>query len=87
MASLMMDREAVRERIQNALPDAFVDVEDQGEGHFRVTVISTRFVGLPLIKRHRVILELFHNDFPARLHALEVKAITPEEYESRETAV
>jgi BolA protein len=83
----MLRKEEVRERIQNALPDAFVDVEDQGEGHFKVTVVSTRFVGLPLIKRHRVILELFQEDFYRNLHALEVKAITPEEYEARETAV
>lgn len=82
-----MDRNAIRERIQNALPDAFVDVQDDGGGHYRVTVISTRFVGLPLIKRHRVILELFHRDFQGNLHAMEIRAITPEEYESREAAV
>jgi BolA protein len=83
----MLNRDEVRERIQSALPDAFVDVEDQGEGHFKVTVVSTRFVGLPPIKRHRVILELFQNDFYRNLHALEVRPITPEEYESREPAV
>jgi stress-induced morphogen len=77
--------EEIRRRIQEALPDAYVNVLDPlGSGdHFQVTVISTRFVGMPLIRRHRVIMELFREDFQGSLHALEIHALTPEEYERR----
>jgi stress-induced morphogen len=51
-------------RLQTLLADAFPDAESLdvvdrtgGGDHFHVTVVSTRFEGLPLLDQHRLVNE------------------------------
>jgi BolA protein len=48
-------------------------------GHFRVRLVSAAFRGRPQIERHRLVYaavgELMHGD----VHALNIRALTPEE--------
>jgi BolA family transcriptional regulator, general stress-responsive regulator len=48
-------------------------------GHFRVRLVSAAFRGRPLIERHRLVYAavaaLMHGD----VHALNIRALTPEE--------
>jgi len=50
-----------------------------GKGHFRLRIVSERFAGLGLIKRHQLVYraldEMMHTD----IHALSITALTPEE--------
>jgi BolA protein len=50
-----------------------------GGGHYSVTIVSRQFTGKPALARHRLVYaalsELMHKD----IHALSVKAYTPEE--------
>lgn len=52
---------------------------------FSVTVVAASFNGVPTIKRHRQINALFKDEFAmphgVGLHALSLKAKTPEEWE------
>ena len=88
----------IRERLQQALPVAHLNVEDEshlhvghagakdGGGHFRVLVVSDAFDGLAPLKRHRLVYDAM-GDAMRRdtIHALSIRALTPPEYE-RETA-
>jgi stress-induced morphogen len=54
----------VSERLQTLLQDAFpgaqdVEVVDRtgGGDHFHVTVVDSRFVGLPLLDQHRLVYD------------------------------
>ena len=66
-----------------------LDIVVQGGGcdggsKITLTVVSTAFEKMPLIKRHRLVNEVFSNDLKTRPpHAPTVKAYTPAQYESK----
>ncbi len=49
------------------------------ETHFRVTIVSEKFQGLALIKRHRMVNSLLDEELKNGLHALQLFTKTPEE--------
>ena len=50
-----------------------------GAGHFRVRVVSDRFVGLRTLARHRLVYEASAPLMPQDIHALSIIAATPAE--------
>lgn len=72
--------------IEQAIPDAAVDVEG-ADCTFTVSVISAAFAGLLPVKRQQLVLNLFTDLLASgELHALTVKAQTPQEWEAKQTA-
>ncbi len=55
-------------------------VPKNSQTHFKVTVVSEQFEGIPLIKRHRMINQLLINEFDAGLHALSIHAYTIQQW-------
>ena len=62
------------------MPNAKVVVYDpMNDGaHFEATVISEAFVGMPLAKQHRPVMQPLKELFAGDLHALTLKTYTPE---------
>jgi len=66
-----------------------LDIVVQGGGcdggsKITLTVVSTAFEKMPLIKRHRLVNEVFAKELQdGSVHALSVKAYTPAQYESK----
>ena len=50
-----------------------------GESHFTVTLVSEKFVGLSAVARHRLVYDVLKPLMDEGLHALVIKAKTPEE--------
>lgn len=50
-----------------------------GESHFTVDVVSSAFEGKRQMQRHRLIYSTLQTELDAGLHALVIKAKTPEE--------
>lgn len=50
-----------------------------GGGHFNLTITAAAFAELNAIKRHRMIYSLLTDLMPNQIHALSVKAYSPEE--------
>jgi BolA protein len=85
--------ETLRERLA-ALDPAFVEVFDDsaehaghagaagGAGHFSLVIVSKAFSGKSRLARHRAILEHVGDLIPHPVHALAIKAYTPEEFPS-----
>ncbi len=48
-------------------------------GHFRLTLVSPRFSGCGTMQRHRLIYEALGPMMRGEIHALSIKALTPEE--------
>ncbi len=83
--------DALLERFRQLFPKASIQIEDEshlhaghvgasgGGGHFRVRVIDARFNGLPRIARHRLVYDAVSDWMPARVHALNIVAMTLEE--------
>ncbi len=77
----MPTSEYLRDRIETALPGASAQIEDLtgGGDHFRAEVVSERFGGLSRIERHKLVYEIFGDEVGGPIHALSIKASTPEE--------
>lgn len=65
--------------ILEALPDAQVEIEDlAGDGdHYRATVTSTAFAGLPRVKQHKLVYDALGGRMGGELHALALITRTP----------
>jgi BolA protein len=50
-----------------------------GAGHFDLTIVSEKFSGMNTIGRHRLIYDALSDMMPAEIHALSIKALSPEE--------
>ena len=51
-----------------------------GESHFTVKVVSAAFAGKSRLERHRMVNDVLAEELAGRIHALAIRAITPEEY-------
>ncbi|HEY8517489.1 MAG TPA: BolA family protein [Candidatus Binatia bacterium] len=89
-----MDRAAELERrIVEALEAEHVEVLDDsaqhrghagargGAGHYTVIVVSRKLEGLDRVARHRAVYEAAGDMIPKQIHALSVRAYTPEEWQ------
>lgn len=50
-----------------------------GGGHFRLTLVSSKFRNLPTLARHRLVYEAMGDLMQREIHALSITALTPEE--------
>jgi BolA protein len=85
----MNRRQTIETEIRKTLAPLHLEVTDEShmhsvpedaQSHFRVVVVSDRFQGEPLVKRHRQINALLKAEFDAGLHALALHTMTPREW-------
>ena len=53
--------------------------DGRGESHFRVTIVSSAFVGKSRLQRQRLVHGLLATELADRVHALALRTVTPEE--------
>ena len=77
----MVDANVLKERIEQAIPDAVVSVDDMtgGGDHYAVEVVSPAFTGKTPIQRHRMVYDPLKDILGGALHALALKTRTPDE--------
>lgn len=51
----------------------------KGESHFQVIIVSESFTGKTRLERHRMVNELLQQELRERIHALSIKAYSPDE--------
>jgi BolA protein len=51
-----------------------------GGGHFRVLIVSDRFRGQSRLDRHRAVYDALGEEMRSDIHALALRALTPEEW-------
>jgi len=83
--------DAIRAAIESALVPVLLEIEDEshkhaghagardGRGHFRVDVVSSAFVGMSPIARHRAVYAAVGELMATDIHALAIRARTPQE--------
>jgi BolA family transcriptional regulator, general stress-responsive regulator len=81
----------IRTRLEEALAPELLEIDDEshlhaghagardGRGHFRVTVVSTRFSGIPRIRRHQLVYTALGNLMQTDIHAMAIQALAPED--------
>lgn len=82
---------AIRAVIEAALVPAQLEIQDEshkhvghagardGRGHFRVDVVSAAFAGMSTVARHRAVYAAVGDLMTTDIHALAIRARTPEE--------
>jgi BolA protein len=80
----------IRKRLE-ALAPASLNLEDESAqhaghagassgGHYRLTIVSSRFEGLNAVARHRLVYQTLGDLMQKGIHALAISAYTPEEF-------
>ena len=75
----MVTKSQVIELITQKIPNSNVTVENfNGNDHLQVTVISSEFKGLSLIKQHQLVYSALKSELASEaIHALALKTQTP----------
>jgi len=83
--------ERIRSALQAALNPTLLEVGDDsalhvghagaasGGGHYSVKIVSSRFDGLRLVMRHRLVYDAVQDMMQAEIHALAITALAPAE--------
>jgi BolA protein len=95
MSSPVGDRATRAERLESRLRAALQPAELQviddshlhaghagaagGQGHFTVLLVSERFAGQPVVRRHRLVYEAVGDMMQTDIHALSITALAPGE--------
>ena len=81
----------IRDRLNTALaPESLEVIDDSashaghagaksGGGHYEVIIVSQAFAGLGLLQRHRLIYDALGDAMGSAIHALSIKAYSPQE--------
>jgi stress-induced morphogen len=75
----MITNSKVISLITKKIPDSSVTVENlKGNDHLQVTVISSEFHGLSLVKQHQLVYSALKEELASEaIHALALKTETP----------
>ena len=57
------------------------------DSHFRLVIVSNTFEGLNSVKRHRMVYKCLSEELAGPVHALQLKCLTPAEYEAADGEV
>lgn len=84
--------ETIKRKLTAALAPARLDIADEsarhaghagarpeGESHFRVAIVSSRFEGLPRLARQRLVYDILADELKSDIHALALQTRTPAE--------
>ena len=71
--------EQVKSYISEKLPCTHLAVEGDGQ-HFYATIVSPEFAGKRLVQRHQLVYAALGDRMKAEIHALSIKAFTPDEF-------
>ncbi|MBI1822038.1 MAG: BolA family transcriptional regulator [Nitrospirae bacterium] len=78
--------------MKDQLSAAYVEIEDEswkheghagavsGGGHFNMIIVSDKFKGINLLNRNRIVFNALTGLMNNEIHALAIKAKTPEEW-------
>ncbi|MDY7082075.1 MAG: BolA family protein [Halobacteria archaeon] len=81
-----MNSQKVKEIIEDSIEDAQVEVvsqeheDEKSEGeHFGLVVVSPAFEGENKVNRHRMVHKALGDSLGDEIHAVEIRAMTPDE--------
>ena len=77
--------EQIEGYIKNGIHCTHIQVEGDGQ-HFFATIVSSEFEGKRLVQRHQLVYGVMGDRMKAEVHALSIKAFTPEEFAQNSTS-
>lgn len=77
-----MDSKTIKNLVESGLPDSNVQVFSEDNTHFQAIVIAEAFAGKPRLARHQQVYATLGSLVGTDIHALSIRAYTPEEWRS-----
>lgn len=74
-----MNADTIRQLIESGLPGAQVQVQGDDGVHFEARVVCDGFAGKLPLARHRMVYATLGERMGGEIHALSIKALTPDE--------
>jgi len=83
--------ERIEQRLRAALEPIALQLDDEsalhaghagaasGGGHYQLRIVSSKFEGLKLVMRHRLVYDSVHDMMRGEIHALAITALAPSE--------
>lgn len=81
-----MDPAHIKALIDDGLPGAEVEVFSDDNTHYAALVISEAFRGLRPLARHQRVYQCLGDHMGNEIHAMSIRAYTPEEWREQESA-
>ncbi len=82
---MAIEAEKLKTLLERAFPDAILELDDMlGDAdHYGLTITSSVFKGLNRVKRHQAVYKALGSLMGNELHALSIRAYTPQEKEQK----
>ncbi|MEP4379119.1 MAG: BolA family protein [Alphaproteobacteria bacterium] len=74
-----LDVQRIEVRDDSHLHAGHAGARPEGETHFDIVIVSPDFVGQSRVNRQRSVFAMLSTEFEGGLHALSMRALTPEE--------
>jgi stress-induced morphogen len=83
--------ERITSQVKAALAPLHLELDNEShqhsgpgsETHFKILVVASQFEGLSRVDRQRKVYSLLDQEFKSGLHALTLRALTPQEWEKQ----
>ena len=79
-----MSPDQIAALIRAHLPDADVEVLSDDNTHFEALIIAEAFAGKRALARHQMVYASLGARMGGEIHALAIKAFTPDEWQARQ---
>lgn len=78
-----MQAEQIKHLIEAGIPGCQVFVNGDDGAHFDATVISEAFAGQSMVKQHQMVYATLGNRMQSEIHALALRTLTPDQWQSQ----
>lgn len=78
-----MDRTDLQQLLEQAFPDAQIEVRSEDGVHFAARLVDASFADRPRVARHQAVYAALGTRMGGEIHALSLQTLTPEEAGAR----
>lgn len=78
-----MQAEQIKQLIEAGIPGCQAIVNGDDGAHFDAVVVSEAFAGQSMVKQHQMVYATLGNRMEAEIHALALRTLTPEQWQSQ----
>tara|TARA_Y100000590_G_scaffold437852_1_gene559978 strand:- start:821 stop:1069 length:249 start_codon:yes stop_codon:yes gene_type:complete len=80
-----MTKDDILKRLTQHFQNSKIEVQDLtgSSNHYSILIISNDFNELSLLHRHKQIYKIFEKELTYEIHALQIKALTPKEWNQK----
>lgn len=80
-----MNTEEIKALIDDGIPGARVEIQSDDNTHYAALVVSDAFAGMRPLARHQLVYKCLGTRMGNEIHAMSIRAYTPDEWRELES--